>query len=144
MFKSKDRFAGPARDSALGIELDAAAAPSGEMAPPAAPMRWAAENPPFTDPGWVFEMELTGRRVLVVHGTEDRIAVPERAEAAARRLARTARVGFISVEGARHAMLRDGSRFERYAADFVTATLLDSRPSGPVADVLDGRDRVEV
>jgi hypothetical protein len=41
-------------------------------------------------------------------------------------------------------MLRDGPRFERYAADFVTATLLDSRPSGPVADVLDGRDRVEV
>ncbi len=97
---------------------------------------------------WVYpsdgDLDATGRRVLIVHGTEDRIAVPERAEAAARRLARTARVGFISVEGARHAMLRDGPRFERYAADFVNATLLGTRPRGPVAEVLDGRDRVEV
>jgi hypothetical protein len=41
-------------------------------------------------------------------------------------------------------MLRDGPRFERYAADFVNATLLGTRPRGPVAEVLDGRDRVEV
>jgi pimeloyl-ACP methyl ester carboxylesterase len=97
---------------------------------------------------WVYpsdgDLDATGRRVLVVHGTDDRVALPERAEAAARRLARTARVGFISVEGARHAMLRHGQRFERYAADFVTATLLGDTPRGPVADVLDGRHRVDV
>jgi pimeloyl-ACP methyl ester carboxylesterase len=97
---------------------------------------------------WVYpsdgDHDATGRRVLVVHGAEDRVALPQRAEAAARRLGRTARVGFISVEGARHAMLRHGSRFERYAAEFVAATLLDARPTGPVAAVLDGTGRVDV
>jgi hypothetical protein len=41
-------------------------------------------------------------------------------------------------------MLRHGSRFERYAAEFVTATLLDATPQGPVAAVLDGSARVDV
>lgn len=90
---------------------------------------------------WVYpsdDADLTGRRVLLVHGTDDRVALPERAEAVARRLARRADVGFVRVAGGRHAMLRHGATFERAAADFVAATLLGDGVDGPVARVLAG------
>lgn len=90
---------------------------------------------------WVYpsdDADLAGRRVLFVHGSEDRVALPERAEAVARRLARRAEVGFVRVPGGRHAMLRHGGTFERAAADFVAATLLGDDVEGPVARVLGG------
>ena len=86
---------------------------------------------------WVYrtdDADLTGRRVLVVHGTEDRVADPRRSAAVARTLARTADVGYVSVPGARHAMLRHGSVFERAAAGFTRATLLDAPHPGPDSD----------
>lgn len=89
--------------------------------------------------------DLSGRRVLVVHGSDDRVADPDRAALVARRLARTATsLGFVSVSGAGHAMLRRGHVFERAAADFVVGTLLDRQVRGPVAEVLAGEDRVSV
>ena len=91
---------------------------------------------------WVLpgdRVDLAGRRVLVVHGSEDRIALPSRSAEMARRLARSTSVGYVTVPGARHAMLRHGRTFEAYAADFVTATLLGEPPRTPaVAAVLDG------
>jgi alpha-beta hydrolase superfamily lysophospholipase len=72
--------------------------------------------------------DLSGRRVLVVHGTADAIAEVGRAEAVARRIGRTADVEFLAVPGARHAMLRHGAVFERAAADFTAATLLGEVP----------------
>ena len=96
---------------------------------------------------WVYATDgnedLTGRRVLVVHGTEDHIASPTRALAAARNLQRTAEVGFVSVEGGRHAMLRHHPSFDGYAAEFAAATLLGDPATGPVAQVLDGEFYVE-
>ena len=96
---------------------------------------------------WVYPSDgtgdLGGRRVMVVHGTEDHIASPTRALAVARNLQRTARVGFISVEGGRHAMLRHHRSFDGYAATFAAATLLDRPATGPVGEVLDGRFFVE-
>jgi alpha-beta hydrolase superfamily lysophospholipase len=86
-------------------------------------------------------IDLRGRPALIVHGTDDRVALPERSAAVARRLARTADVGYISIPEANHAMLRHGRRFETYATEFVTATLLGRegrRLSQPVAAVLDG------
>jgi alpha-beta hydrolase superfamily lysophospholipase len=80
---------------------------------------------------WVYPSDapdLSGRRVLFVHGTADRIADPGRAEAVARRIGRTADVEFVAVPEGRHAMLRHGSAFERAAADFATATLLREVP----------------
>jgi dienelactone hydrolase len=80
---------------------------------------------------WVYPTDapdLSGRRVLFVHGTADRIADPGRAEAVARRIGRTADVEFVAVPEGRHAMLRHGSAFERAAADFATATLLREVP----------------
>jgi alpha-beta hydrolase superfamily lysophospholipase len=78
---------------------------------------------------WVYASDianLTGRRVLIVHGTEDRIADPGRSASLARRLGRHTDVEYVEVPGARHAMLRHGAVFERAAADFVTSTLLPS------------------
>jgi hypothetical protein len=53
----------------------------------------------------------------------------------ARDLARTARVGYVTVEGGRHAMLRRHEVFDGLAAAFATATLLGRRPDGQPADV---------
>ena len=96
---------------------------------------------------WVYvtdgNADLTGRQVMIVHGTEDHIASPTRALAAARNLQRTAQVGYISVEGGRHAMLRHHRSFDGYAATFAAATLLGEPATGPVAEVLGGRFFVE-
>lgn len=91
---------------------------------------------------WVYptdgRRDLGGRRVLIVHGTEDRVALPERAVAVAGDLRRSAQVGFISVAGGSHSMVRHHHQFDRYAADFAAATLLDEPVAGPVGRVLAG------
>lgn len=98
---------------------------------------------------WVYPadgaVDLTGRRVLIVHGTDDRIASPANAAAAAQRLERSADVAFVRVEGAKHAMLRRGREFERLAADFSAATLLGDRtPRGVVAQALAGESSIDI
>jgi pimeloyl-ACP methyl ester carboxylesterase len=98
---------------------------------------------------WVYptdgDIDLHGRRVLVVHGTDDRIAPADRSADAARRLARTADVSYVRVAGGKHAMLRRGREFERLAADFAAATLLDDRtPRGVVAQALAGESPIEI
>lgn len=112
------------------------------LAAGAAVVRSAVALNPWVQPSDT--ADLTGRQVLVVHGTADRIAPPERAIAVARRLSSTARVGYVAVPGGRHAMLRHGRTFERYAAEFVTATLLGTEPSSSaVSAVLAGESFVE-
>ena len=82
--------------------------------------------------------------VLVVHGGEDRIALPTRSSELARGLEATNPVGYVAIPGGRHAMLRHARAFESYAADFVTATLLGTAPrSEAVAAVLAGSTYVE-
>ncbi len=84
-------------------------------------------------------VDLTGRQVLMVHGTDDRIASPARAERMARAVARSADLfGYVRVEGGKHAMLRNSGTFTRAAGDFVTATLLDRAVDGPIGQVLAG------
>lgn len=76
---------------------------------------------------WVYptdDADLSGRRVLVVHGTQDRVASMARARTVAASLARTADVDFVEIEGGKHAMLRHGREFDRRAADFTAQTLL--------------------
>ncbi len=89
---------------------------------------------------WVYahegHIDLTGRQVLLVHGDDDRVARPTNSAAVARDLARTARVGYVTVEGGRHAMLRRHHVFDGIAAGFTTATLLGRRPEGQGADVV--------
>lgn len=98
---------------------------------------------------WVYPDEgrtdLSGRRVLIVHGDEDRVARPRNAAAVARDLARTAdHVGYVTVTGGKHAMLRRHDVFDGLAADFTAATLLGGRSDGVVGRVLAGEEWLEV
>ncbi len=62
LFKSKDRYAGPARDSAFGVDLaNAVLAP---LADAHEPMRAARSTAAFSDPAWVFEMAFEGMRLF--------------------------------------------------------------------------------
>ena len=85
-----------------------------------------------------------GRRLLFVHGTEDRVASFARAEAAAARLARRTEVGFLTVNGGKHAMLRHGRTFDSAAADFAAGVLLGDQVGGAVGRILAGEASVEV
>ena len=69
--------------------------------------------------------DLQGRRVLIVHGTDDRIAPLEHATRFAERLSGTTSTQFVTVPGGKHAMLRHANDFERAASDFVVETLLE-------------------
>lgn len=64
-----------------------------------------------------------GKPLLIVHGSEDRVASPARAAALAARLSARTQVSFVLVDGARHAMLRHHGEFSRRAAAFATDTL---------------------
>lgn len=85
-----------------------------------------------------------GKHVLFVHGDGDRIARIGPALAAARRIAASADVGFVTVRGGTHAMLRHHREFDGSAADWVAATVLGDAVDGPVGDVLTGDQWVTV
>src|SRR4029079_8905261 len=87
---------------------------------------------------WLYasdDPDLSGRSVLFVHGGQDRIASIDKAEAVARRLTRRTSVGFVRIPDGKHGMVRHGSAYDRYAASFTAAVLLDdpALASGPVA-----------
>jgi alpha-beta hydrolase superfamily lysophospholipase len=76
---------------------------------------------------WVLptdRVDLRGRQVLVLHGTDDRIASPARSADLVRRMQPGTHVEHVSIDGGRHAMLRHGRAFESRATDFVVSTLL--------------------
>ncbi len=95
-----------------------------------APWVYPSDRPPGNQP------------VLVVHGSDDRIARPERAEAVVRAMG--PRAAFVEVAGAKHAMLRRGGEFAELAAAWATQTLL-GRSDSPVVDrVLAGERRIVI
>jgi pimeloyl-ACP methyl ester carboxylesterase len=76
---------------------------------------------------WVYpddDADLTGRRVLVVHGLRDRVASPARAQAVVRNLSRTATVEFVPVPEGKHGMVGHGREFDGRAAEFTADVLL--------------------
>lgn len=93
-------------------------------------------------------VDLSGRRVLFVHGLSDRVALLHRAEAVARHIALTAEGGFIRIPGGTHSMLRHARSFDGYAAQFTAVSLLGHVPRGSVSEavmrVLDGKAWVTV
>ena len=97
---------------------------------------------------WVYpsdgDRDLSGRRVLIVHGARDRIARPDNSVAVARALGRTADVGYISIAGGKHAMLRHHAEFDGLAARFTAATLLGADATGPIKQILDGEHWLEL
>ena len=87
---------------------------------------------------WVYPTDvptgLSGRRILIVHGSEDRIASTARSEALARALRLQAEVTYACVEGGKHAMLRRGGVFDGLAAQFAVLTLLGISNEGPLGN----------
>ena len=76
---------------------------------------------------WVYpddDADLSGRRVLVVHGTDDRVASLQRVRSMVANLRRRTTVELREVPGGRHAMLRHGRAFETAATRFVLETVL--------------------
>ncbi len=82
----------------------------------------------------------TTAQVLVVHGLRDRIAPAARSAAYVERLGRRVHASYLAVPEGKHAMLRGGADFDRYAAEFTAGALLDPAPncSGPVLSALAG------
>lgn len=77
--------------------------------------------------------QLHGRRVLIVHGSADRMTSPDASAAFARSLAAVAeQITYVDVAGEHHAMLRRRATFDGLAAAFITGTLLgpDAARSG--------------
>ncbi len=97
---------------------------------------------------WVYPTDqvdrIGGKRILIVHGSEDRIASPERAAIVARRLAHEASVSYVEVHGGTHAMLRRHESFDGLAAAFATATLLGVDGNRIVRRALEGERFIEV
>lgn len=135
-----ERLGGPVPTCLIGHSLGGRAA---LLAADREPVRSAvALNP------WVYATDVPhgagDRRFLIVAGSEDRIARPDRSAAVARALARTADVAYVTIEGGKHAMLRHGRRFDGLAADFAAATLLGEPTAGVLARVDAGEAWVTV
>jgi pimeloyl-ACP methyl ester carboxylesterase len=71
---------------------------------------------------WVYPTDVapgaTDRRILIVHGTRDRIASPARSAALAKALG----ARYLSVPDGKHAMLQRSREFVRPTVEFVLAT----------------------
>ncbi|UQX88452.1 lysophospholipase [Jatrophihabitans telluris] len=96
---------------------------------------------------WVYSTDgpdLTGRSVLIVHGSQDRIASPVRSWQVARNISRHTHVGYLRVDGGKHAMLSRHRVFDSAAAQFCAATLLGEQMDGPVAQALVSKEPVVV
>jgi pimeloyl-ACP methyl ester carboxylesterase len=78
------------------------------------------------------QADLSGTRVLVIHGTADRVASPATAERVVDLLRRRTSVALVRVLGGKHAMLSRGRTFDGIAADFVASTLLGTKPRHPL------------
>lgn len=88
--------------------------------------------------------DLSGRRVLFVHGTGDRIASLATAESAASQLATRTNVGFLLVNDGSHSMLRHHRAFDGAAAEFASALLTQTPSEGAVGRVLAGESPIEI
>lgn len=83
--------------------------------------------------------QLRDRRVLLVHGSQDRTTSPEASAAYAEGLRRAGiTASFVEIPGDGHGMLRRPRLWHDLAAGFMAATLLDPDPAArlPVADLL--------
>lgn len=98
---------------------------------------------PYVYPGDV-PSGLSGQRILIIHGTKDRIASPARSAAIAEQMSRHARVAYVSIDAGKHAMLRRHSLFDGLAAAFASATLLAPPSTGPIARVMAGESWISL
>ena len=97
---------------------------------------------------WVYRTDaapgITGKRILFVHGSADRIASPARSLALADTLSRRADVAYITINGGAHAMLRRHALFDQLAAQFVVWTLLGKPMGKTIARIKAGERHVQI
>ena len=136
----RDRFAAELPVGLIGHSLGGRAA---LLAGGAEPVRSVVALAPWLYPTDV-NPALAGRHVLIVHGDHDRIASPKTSATVARALQSVTDIGYITVRGGKHAMLRHHARFDGLATDFALATLLDRADTGTVGRVLAGDRWLEV
>jgi pimeloyl-ACP methyl ester carboxylesterase len=80
--------------------------------------------------------QLTGRRILLVHGNADRITRPEDTWAYAERARSVAEVMTIEIRHGDHAMLRRAGLWHSIAAEFACRVFGVPGPAGQVAEIL--------
>jgi dienelactone hydrolase len=74
---------------------------------------------------------MTGRRLLIAHGDQDRMTDPRASAAFARSVAKVAEsVSFVSIAGEHHAMLKRPQFWHELATGFVLGVIFDRRPGG--------------
>lgn len=97
---------------------------------------------------WVYPTDvaegLDGKRILIVHGSADRVASPARSLALAERLGEATDLGYVTIAGGNHAMLDRHGRFDGLAAQFAAWTLLGTPPTGPIAQIQAGERCVRI
>jgi hypothetical protein len=90
---------------------------------------------PWCEPGDPVD-QLAGRRLLIAHGAADRMTSPPESAAYARRAAKVAvSVGYVSVQGEKHAMLHRAGVWHQLASGFTLAVLCEVPPAQSVGAV---------
>lgn len=91
---------------------------------------------------WVYTSDVPrhpdGTPIVIIHGTDDRIASPEHSRQVAERLARRTSVAYVSVSGGTHAMLRHRAAFDGLAARCAAWMLLGRVDGEIVQRIADG------
>lgn len=97
---------------------------------------------------WVYPNDhpraMSGQKIVVVHGTQDRIASPTRAFELAKRLGRLTPTAYVAVRGGKHAMLARRGVFSDFAAHWATATLLGRSRLDAISRIEDGETVLEL
>lgn len=89
---------------------------------------------PWIEPGDPYT-QLRGRRVLIAHGTLDRMTDPTASAVYARAAESVAAsLTYVGIEGERHAMLRRASVWHRLTTGFVLAVMCAKTPPGTSDD----------
>ncbi len=134
----RDRLGGVLPTCLVGHSLGGRAAILASGSPQ---VRCAVALAPYVYPSDI--PPLHGQRIVIVHGSGDRIASPSRALELARRLAGRTPTGFVLVRGGKHAMLRRHGEFSGLAADFATHSLLGRAKRADSRDLVSGEFAVE-
>lgn len=113
------------------------------LAGTAAPVRSVVALAPFVYPE-DGRIDLSGRRVLVVDGSADRVARPALSAAVSQALSAWTEVGHVRVVGGSHSMLRYHRLFDGLAAAFTAAALLGGTQDPIVRRLQDGERSIEI
>jgi dienelactone hydrolase len=93
--------------------------------------------------------QLTGRRILLAHGSDDRMTSPKGTAALANQLRQAGiACSFVEISGERHGMLKQPRLWHDLTAGFLISTLLNQSDTGRVPNllqrVIEGEPRITV